>query len=225
MKMQVAVIGLGRFGESVAITLQSMGHDVLVIDKDEERVRNIVTRLPHAVQADATNEAVLKELEINNFDVAIVAMGSYIEGSVLSTILLKNMGVKRVIARANDQLHGSILERIGADVVVYPERDTGVRVAHRMMLSDVSDYMWIKDRYGIAKLIAPPQCVGQKLSELGFGPKGNSDVGVLLIQRKNEVIMSPRLEEVIEAGDVLILAGNDDKVEKLLSEAKKFELH
>lgn len=221
MKLQVVVIGLGRFGESVATTLHNMGHEVLAIDKNEETVRNVATSLPHVIQADATNEAVLKELEITNFDVAIVAMGAYIEGSVLSTILLKKLGVKRVIARADDLLHGSILERIGAEVVVYPERDTGVRVAHRMMLSDVSDYMWIIDRYGIAKLMAPPQCVGQKLSEIGFGPRGKSEVAVLLIQRKNEVIVSPRLEETIQAGDMMVLAGNDDKVEQLLSDTKK----
>jgi trk system potassium uptake protein TrkA len=221
MNKQVAVIGLGRFGVSVATTLHSLGHDVLAIDSDEKSIQNIATQLPNAVQADATNEAVLRELEIKNFDVAIVGMGSDVESSVLATILLKKLGVRRVIARANDILHGSILERIGADSVVYPEREMGVRVAHRMTLTDVSDYMSIVDRYGIAKLLAPPELVGHKLSEIGFGPGSRSEVAVLLIQRKKEVIINPGTEEAIQAGDVLVLAGNDDNVERLLTEAKK----
>ena len=221
MKKLVAVIGLGRFGVSVATTLQRLGHDVLAIDSDEKSVQNIAAQLPHAVQADATNEAVLKELEIKNFDVAIVAMGSDVESSVLATILVKSLGVKHVIARANDALHGSILERIGADSVVYPEREMGVRTAHRMMLREVSDYMSVIDRYGIVKLAAPGRFVDKRLSEVGFGPGGKVEVGVLLIQRKKEVIVSPGPEEEIRAGDVLILAGNDDSIERLLTEGRQ----
>ncbi|MFH1382092.1 MAG: TrkA family potassium uptake protein [Chloroflexota bacterium] len=221
MQKQVVVVGLGRFGVSVATTLHSIGHDVLAIDRDETRIQNISAQLTHAIQADATNEAVLKELEIKNFDVGIVAMGSDIESSVLSTILLKKLGVRRVIARANDELHGSILEKIGADSVVYPEREMGERVAHRVTLSDVSDYMSIIGRYGMIQLDAPPTFIGQTLATLGFGPKGKWEIGVLLILRKKEVIVNPALEEVVEANDTLVLAGNDDKIEKLLNETKK----
>jgi len=113
MKRQIVVIGLGRFGISLATTLIAEGHDVLAVDKDENRVQNIASQVTHAIQADATNESVLKELGVDNFDIAIVAMGSAIESSVLTTILLKKLGVKYVVARANDDLHGSILEKIG----------------------------------------------------------------------------------------------------------------
>jgi trk system potassium uptake protein TrkA len=218
MKKQVAVIGLGHFGVSVATTLQDLGHEVLVIDSDEKNLQNVATQLPHALQADATNEDVLKELGIKNFDVAIVAMGSDVENSVLTTILVKSLGVKYVIARANDRLHGRILERIGADIVVYPELEMGVRTAHRMMIREASDYMHVIDHYGIVKLVAPGYLVDKRLSDIGFGPGGRVKAAVLLIQRKKEVIVSPGPEEEIRAGDTLILAGEDDSIAKLLTE-------
>ena len=221
MKKQFVVIGLGRFGVSVATTLHSMGHDVLAIDKDEKNVMNIGSQLTRVVQADATSETILKELGVADFDAAIVAIGSALESSVLSTLLLKKLGVRYIIARANDRPHGSILERIGADYVVYPERETGVRTAHGITLRDATDYMLIIQGYGIAKLPALPYLVGETLSDLGFGPKGKWEVAVLMIQRKNEVIVTPEPGEIIKPGDTLVLAGNDDKVEKLLSEAKK----
>jgi trk system potassium uptake protein TrkA len=221
MKKQIVVVGLGRFGVSVATTLHSMGHDVLALDKDEQSVANVASQLTRAVQADATNEAILKELGIADFDVAIVAIGTAVESSVLATILLKKLGVPYIIARAENELHGSILEKIGADSVVYPEREMGVRTAHGMTLRDASDYMSVSHQYGVAKLPALPHLVGGKLSDLGFGSKGRWGVAVLLIQRKNEIIVTPRDREVIKSEDVLIVAGSDDKIEKLLSEAKK----
>jgi trk/ktr system potassium uptake protein len=124
-------------------------------------------------------------------------------------------------ARANDELHGNILEKVGADIVVYPEREMGIRTAHGMTLRDVSDYMSVSHQYGVAKLPALPYLVGEKLSELAFGSKGKWEVAVLLIQRNNEVIVTPTSGEVIKPDDVLIVAGNDDKIEKLLSEVKK----
>jgi trk system potassium uptake protein TrkA len=221
MKKQVAVIGMGRFGISIASTLCSLGHDVLVLDRREDKIQNMSQQVTHAIQGDATNETILKELGIGNFDVAIVAIGTEIESSVLSTILLKKLGVGHVIARANDDLHGSILEKIGADIVIYPEREMGTRVAQGVTLRDVSDYMSVATGYGVARLIPPSYLVGEKLSELGFGQKGKWEVAVLLIKREKEVIVTPGQGEVIKPGDMLIIAGNDDKVEKLLAEAKK----
>ncbi len=221
MKKQIIVIGLNRFGTSLAITLSGMGHDVLALDRVERKVQDIASQITHAVQADATNETILKDLGIAKFDIAIVAMGSDIESSVLSTILVKKLGVPYVIARANSELHGSILEKIGADVVVYPEREMGIRVAQAVTLSGVSDYMSVAEGYGVVKLMAPEHIVGEKLSELGFGPKGKWEVVVLLIQREKEIIVNPGQREVIKSDDVLILSGSDDKIEKLLVEAKK----
>jgi trk system potassium uptake protein TrkA len=221
MKRQIVVIGLGRFGISLATTLIAEGHDVLAVDKNENRVQNIASQVTHAVQADATNETVLKELGVDNFDIAIVAMGSAIESSVLTTILLKKLGVKYVVARANDDLHGSILEKIGADTVVYAEREMGARIAHGVTLIEVSDYMTIVQGYGIAKFRVPSHLAGDSLSSLGFGHTGQWEVAALLIQREKEVIVTPSLSEKVQEGDVIILAGGDDKMEKMLSEFRE----
>lgn len=221
MKKQIVVMGLGRFGVSVATTLHGMGNDVLALDDDEKNVMAVAPHLTRAAQADTTNEAVLKDLGIRDYDVAIVSMGSSVEASVLSTILAKKLGVRYVIARANNELHGSILEKIGADIVVHPERETGIRTAHNMTIRDASDYMPVGREYGIAKLPALPCLVGKKLSEVGFGPKGRHEVAVLMLQRKNEVTISPDLSETIKDGDVLIVSGDDDRIERLIDECRR----
>ena len=221
MKKQIVVIGLGQFGKSVAAALAFIGHDVLALDRNEKEVQNIASRVTHAVQADATNEAILKDLGVGNADVAVVGIGERIESSVLVTILLKKMGIPYVIARANSELHGSILEKIGADKVVYPERDYGVGVAEWITLTNVAGYMSLTSVYGVAKLKAPPYFVGAKLSELGFGQKGKWEVAALLLQRGQEVIVTPRGSEVVKEDDVLIVAGSHDHIGKLLMEAEK----
>jgi len=221
MKKQIVVIGLGQFGMSMATTLACLGHDVLALDKNEREIQNVASQVTHAVQIDATNEALLKELGVGNFDIGIVGIGSRIESSVLATILLKKLGVPYIIARADSELHGSILEKIGADTVVYPECETGFRIAQGVTLTDVSDYMSLTPGYGVSKLVAPSYFVGNKLSELGFVREGKWEIAVFLIMRGDEVIVSPRQSEVVKLDDILIVAGSHDTLEKLLAEAKK----
>ena len=221
MRKQVAVIGLGLFGYSIAQSLFKMGNDVLAIDTDGKYVESIASEITHAVQADATNESVLKELGISKFDVAIVAVGADIQSSVLSTILLKNLGVPYVIARAENKLHGSILEKIGADKVIYVEGEMGARIAHGLALKDVLDYISLAPTYGVAKIAVPLYFIGKTLSELELGRGGKWGITVLLIQRENEVIVTPDRNEVVKPDDVMVVAGNDDKLEQLLTEAKK----
>ena len=221
MRKQVAVIGLGRFGTSVALTLHDAGNEVLAIDIDEKRVQAISSKITHAVQADATDEAVLTELGIGEFQTVVVAMGSAIESSVLCTILLRKLGVPYVIARADHDLHGSILERIGANRVVYPEHEMGRRVAHGVELPGVQDYMPLVKGYGISKLMAHKYLVGSTLVQLGFGPSGKAEIAVLLIQRGEDVLIAPDMGEKVEVGDVLILSGRDDALERQLSEVRK----
>ncbi len=220
MKKQVAVIGLGRFGVSLASTLTSIGHEVLALDIDEKNVQEVAAQTTHAVQADATNEAALRQLGIGNFDIAIVTM-SEIEQSVLSTILLKKLGVRYVIARAENELHGSILGKIGADKVVYPEREMGIGIAYVLTLGDVIDYIPVTAGYGVVKILASPYFIGKTLAELGFGPHGKWEVVVLLIQHKQDVVISPRSTEVINPADVLVVAGNWDRLEELFTEAQR----
>jgi len=216
MRKQVVVIGLGRLGTALATTLHSLGHDVLALDLDEKNVQNVASTITHAIQADATNEIALRELGIGNFDIAIVTVPD-VESSVLSTVLLKRLGVRYIIARAEDELHGSILERIGADKVVYPERDMGIGIAHALTLGDVIDYIPVTGGYGVVKLAAPPSFAGQTLSSLGFGPKGKEQVAVLLLLRKQDVTIFPGGDEVVQEGDALVVSGGWDNLEELIS--------
>ena len=223
MKKQIAVIGQGQFGVGVAITLTNMGHEVLAIDVNERKVQSVAPQVTHAIQADATDEAVLKDLGMGNFDIAIVSLGSRIESSILATILLRKLGVPYIIARAETELHGSILEKIGADRVVYPEWQMGIRVAQETTLSDVADFMLLTQGYSIVKLIAPPSFVGSSLTKLELGHKRKWKIAVFLIQRNNEVIISPSQSETIKDDDVLLLAGTNDNLEKLLTWARENE--
>ncbi len=221
MKKQIVVIGLGQLGMNLAKTLNELGHDVLAIDNDEKYVQAASLLITHAVQADATDEAALRELGISNFDIAIVTIGAELEKNVLSTILLKKMGVKYIIARASNDLHRTILEKIGADKVFFPEKDMGIGMAHVLTLGDIIDYIPVVPGYGVVKLIAPPYFAGQSLSSIGFGPKNKWKVAVLLLVRGKEVIIAPSDSQVFVSEDALVLAGTWDSLEALFNEVQK----
>jgi trk system potassium uptake protein TrkA len=220
MRKQVAVIGLGRFGSGLAETLSNIGYDVLAIDTDLEKVQDIANKVTQAVQGDATDEAFLKGLDVGSLDAAVVAIGTALQSSVLCALLLKNLGVRYLIARAENDAHGSILAKIGADQVVYPERQMGGRLAHVLTLRGALDYIPVLQRYGVAKIAAPTTVVGKTLAQAGFGRKADWGVIVLLILRHEEAIVTPSDTEVIKTGDVLVTAGQDDKLEGLLNDAK-----
>lgn len=226
MRKQILIVGLGRLGMPLAGALFDMGHDVLAIDTDEKQVQEAAGHITHAVQADATSETVLRELGAGNFDMAIVTTGSEVEASVLATILLKKLGVPYIIARANSDLHGTILDRIGADKVVYPEKEIGLRIAREVEMEGITDFIPLGEKYGIAKVEAPAGFTGKKLGELGFGARGR-ELTVLLIQRPpadgrpEEAIVSPDASETVRAGDVLVIAGDITSLERVLSDFKK----
>jgi trk system potassium uptake protein TrkA len=218
MKKQVVIIGLGRLGIAVATTLHGLGHDVLALDTDENNVQNMSSQVTRAVQADATDETTLRELGVGNFDIAVVTVPN-VESSVLTTVLLKKLGVGYVIARANDELHGDILERIGADKVVFPEREMGVMIAHVLTLGNVIDYIPVTGEYGVVKFTAPSSFGGQTLSSLGFGAEGKWKVAVLLILRKQEVTITPNSADVVRAGDTLVVSGCWSCLEELIGKS------
>ena len=162
---QFAVIGLGRFGTSMAKTLSRMGYDVLAVDHNEEKVNNIIEHVTHAVQADAMDEQTLKSLGIRNFDVVVVAIGQDIQANILVTVMLKELGVKKVVSKAVTDLHGKVLERVGADKVVFPERDMGVRVAHALVSKNILDQINISPDYSIIELISPAELANKTLGQ------------------------------------------------------------
>ncbi|HAE91450.1 MAG TPA: potassium transporter Trk, partial [Tissierella sp.] len=148
------VIGCGRFGSSIARTLYSLGNEVLAIDSSEEIIKEISEEVTHAVQADVMDETVLMDLGLRNFDVAVVAIGSDIEASIMATLVVKDLGIDKVIAKAQSELHGKVLSKIGADKIIFPERDMGVRVAHNLASTNILDFIELSPDYSILEIAA-----------------------------------------------------------------------
>lgn len=210
---QVAVIGLGRFGSSVARTLASSGCEVLAVDVDEARVKAIADEVTDAVRANALDDGALRGLGLRNFEVVVVAIGHEVEASILTTVLLKEMGVPKIVAKAQDELHGRVLQKVGADIVVYPERDMGVRLAHTLISRNVIDEIQISTDYSIMEMQAPPRFLDRSLKELEL--RQRFGLTVLAIRRADRIIVSPDAEQTLEEGDVLVTLGQPEKLESL----------
>lgn len=204
-KKQFIVIGLGRFGTSVAETLYALGNDVLAVDIDEERVQNIADRVTHAVQVDANDEASLRALGIGNFDVAIISIGSDIQANILSTLLVKEMNVKHIISKANNAMHAKVLYKIGANRVIFPERDMGIRVAHNLCSSSILDYIELSPDFSIAEIVTPKDWIGSSLKDLNL--RVRYGINVVAIKRDNDINVSPSADEVITEGDIIVAIG------------------
>ena len=217
MKKQVCVIGMGRFGSTVAHELYQSGHDVLALDIDEAKIQEQLGHVTYAVRADATSESVLHELDIPDYDVAIVALGSdNIQASVGMTVLLKSLGVPMIIARAASDLHGETLERIGADRVLFPEAENARRVARLEFTRELLDYMPILADYGISKIRPPEGMLNHTLEEAGLSGAGDRHgISVLAIRRGRTTLLHPASDEVMESGDVLILAADSEQISRL----------
>lgn len=210
---QVAVIGLGRFGSSVARTLAQSGCEVLAVDADAERVKAIVEQVTEAVQADALDEGALKSLGLRNFEAVVVAIGHEVKASILVTVLLKEMGVPKIVAKAQDELHGKVLQKVGADIVVFPERDMGVRLAHTLLSRSIIDEIQLSTDYSIFELQAPSQFLDRSLKDLQL--RQRFGMTVLAVRRGEGVVVSPDASFVLEHGDILVALGRADKIEKL----------
>lgn len=213
---QFAVIGLGRFGTSLARTLVKMGHEVLAIDQDEKKVEGLAEEVTQAVQADALEDSTLKSLGIRNFDVVVVAIGQDIQSNILVTLMLKEMGVQKVVAKASTDLQGKVLEKIGADIVVFPERDMGERVAHWLVSKNIIDLINLSPDYSLVELSAPQEIVGKTLLESELRKKYG--ITLLAIRRGNDFIISPGARQVIEQGDILIVIGSNGRLKDLEAE-------
>ncbi len=213
MKHSVMVIGLGRFGSAAARELMALGHEVLAIDDSEAKVNEIASQVTHAVELDASDEQALKDVGAADFEHAIVGISSNTEASIFATMALKNLGVRNVTAKAANQLHGRILERVGASRVVYPEREMGAQLAHSFSIPHVVDYLDVAPRFGIVKVRPPDAFVGKTLRELDF--PGQLALTPVALRRGKQVTVNPHRDERIEATDELILVGLDEKLELL----------
>jgi len=212
---EFAVIGMGRFGRSVAMTLHQLGHRVLAIDKDEEALRGVGEEVTHAVQLDSTAPEALRGVGITNFDAVVVAIGDFIEESILTTLLLKELGCEKIVAKAVDDRQGKVLEKVGAHLVVYPERDMGVRIAHTLAAPGVVDYLEISPTFSIEELSVSERMAGSTLAKLDL--KARFGVSVLLIRRDSELMISPGQDTTLQAGDVLVVVGEKRQLTRLES--------
>lgn len=211
-KKQYAVIGMGRFGIGVATTLANAGHEVLVVDADEERIQKVSEFTTHAVVANTTDEASLKALGIRNFDTVIVAIGHDVQASVLTTLLLKEMGVKHIVSKADSALHGKMLDKVGADRVVFPERDMGQRIAHNLMSTNVIDYFEVAPDLGIIEVEAHGKLVGTSLLESNLRAKYG--ITVIAIRRNGQLTLSPSPNTKFADGDKIILVGDNVSIQR-----------
>lgn len=203
---QFVVIGLGRFGTSVAKTLSSAGHDVLAIDMRETAVQVVMNDVTHAVQTDAREEENLKALGVRNFDVAIVAIGDDLQASILITLMLKELGIKYVVAKAQNSLHGKVLEKVGADRVVYPEKEMGARLAHNLVSTNIMDCIELSPDYSIAEIKSPVKFVNKSLGELNL--RAVYEISVIAIKRGDTIIVAPGADSRIEGNDILVVVSD-----------------
>lgn len=210
---QVVVIGLGRFGSAVARELERLGHEVLAIDRDEQRVNEIASDVTHALELDAADEDALRDAGAAEFGTAIVAISSDAESSIFATMVLKRLGVANVIAKAGSLLHGEILSRVGADRVVFPERETGLRLAHSFSVPNVIDYLDVAPGFGIEKIRPPKAFIGRSLRELDL--KDKLGITPLALRRGRQVFVNPTRDERIGEDDELIVIGRDDTLDQL----------
>ncbi|MEV3678809.1 TrkA family potassium uptake protein [Paenibacillus larvae] len=215
MKKQYAVIGLGRFGSSVAQNLTKFGFDVLAIDQKESPVQEMSSVVTHAIQADCTDEEALRALGIRNFDVVVVAISENIQASILTTLILKEMGIPTIVVKAVNDLHGSVLRKIGADKVIYPERDMGARVAHHLVSPNILDYVELSANHSIAEFRVNHRMIGINLKDLDL--RKHFRCNVIAIKRGHNMIIPSPVEVPFQENDILIVLGQNDDL-------KKFEL-
>lgn len=218
-RKQFGVIGLGRFGSAMAATLAELGHDVIGVDGDQERVQQSADVITQAIQLDATDAKALRAAGIQDVDVAVVSIGENIESSLLVVMQLRELGIPSIVAKAVTPLHGRILEKLGVTRVIFPEREMAVRIAHSLAMPNVLDYIELSRDYSIVELPASDAFIGRTLKQLELRPR----YGITLIAIKRAAgpsgtvttNIAPGADEVIQPGDVLALLGSNERLSQL----------
>jgi trk system potassium uptake protein len=210
VKKEFVVIGLGRFGGSIVRSLADQDLEVMAIDKVEDKVNEFASIASHAVVADTTDESVLKSLGIRNFDHVIVAIGDDIQSSILTTLMLKEIGVSNITVKAQNDYHEKVLRKIGANHVVHPERDMGRRIAHNIVSNNVLDYLELSDEHSIVEIVANESLNGNSLIDLDI--RAEYGINIVAIKRGKDILVSPQADEQIRTGDILIVIGADSDI-------------
>jgi len=226
-KRTFAVIGLGRFGAAMATTLSQLGHEVIGIDGSDDRVNALADQVSHTVKLDATDERSLRAAGIKDVDVAVVSIGENIEASLLVVTLVKELGIQNIVAKAVTPLHGRILEKLGVTRVVFPERETAIRLAHSLVMPNVLDYIELSSEYSIVDVPAPADFAGKTLKDIGL--RSRFGLTTIAIKRYSKTTdgpatnIAPGPDDVVQAGDVLSLLGSNERLGQLdrMLKAKK----
>lgn len=203
-RKQYVVMGLGRFGTSVARGLHEGGQEVLGVDLDEVKVEDAEFFVTQAVVADSTDRKAITSLGITNFDCVIVAIGD-LQSSILTVMLLKNLGIKQIIAKAVGKRHGQVLEAIGANWIIFPERDMGARVANQLLSPNMLNYIELSKKHNLEEIKLPSKMADKSLQELDLRAKHH--ISVIAILRNDDVIVSPSPSELLLSGDILVTIG------------------
>ena len=209
------VIGLGQFGTAVALELSRLGHEVLALDEHEDAVQEIADEVTHAVTGDARDPAVLRALGVRNYDCAVVAVGGDIGGSALITLNLKEQGVKRVICKAQSDVHQKMLMKIGADRVVFPEYDMGLKVAQGLSSSSVLNFIELSEDYGIVETEPPASWRGRTIQELNVRAKYKVNLIAVRKDGAEEFNVTPGPDTRIEPGDTVVAVGRTEDINRL----------
>lgn len=215
---QFGVIGLGRFGLSVAKTLSEKGAQVLGIDLNQDVIQDTQEYLTQAVQADATDEKALRAVGIDQIDVAVVGVGEKLEASILITLNLKQIGIREIIARAVTENHGKVLQRVGATKVIFPERDMGARLANSLISPKILEHIELSSDYSILEMIPPKEFIGKTLGELDI--RAQYGLNVIAIKKtivggKKKISLSPSAEDVVKQDDILVVIGKNKDIEEV----------
>lgn len=226
---QFAVIGLGRLGSAVAKTLAEQGHQVLAIDIKKEPVQEVSEFAAHSVQLDATDEKALRSVGIDDMDAAVVSTGANLEASILITLILREIGVKEIVAKAISAEHSRVLERVGATKVIFPERDMGIRIANSLISPQIIEHISLSKKYSILEIPVPEEFIGKSLGKLNVRAKYG--INIIAIKKKTSVDKegkhteedtinaSLQAEDVIQKGDNLVIVGSNESIEKLKNKA------
>ena len=213
---QYLVIGCGRFGSSVAKKMCQLGNEVMVIDKDEDSINNIAELVTHTEIVDVTEERDLKSIGLGNFDVVIVAISSDVRASIMATVMAKEMGVPKVVCKAKDELQAKVLYKIGADKVVFPERDMGIRLAYNLASENILDQINLDPEYSIMEIVTPQNWVGKTIIELNLRAK--YDITVLAVKTQSGLKVMPSPNYKMQEKNILIIIGNTDKISDIILE-------
>ncbi|GGA35573.1 potassium channel family protein [Paenibacillus physcomitrellae] len=218
---QFVVIGLGRFGSSLALELMDLGYEVLGVDRNEEIVDEMSNFLTYAVVADATDEDMLRSLGIRNFDCGIVAIGDDIQMSILAAILLKEMGIRQVVAKAISVLHGRALEKLGVDRVIFPERDMGIRVAHQLVTPNLLDYIELSKDYSIVELTVPSALDGKTIGEVNA--RSRFGCSIVAVQKPGGCLIAPTSMDLMNTNDIMVVIGNNNSIHEFETAIDEYE--